>query len=73
MEDITAGERVREYRLEARTSDDAWKVLAEGTSVGHKRIQKIEPAKITQLRLHITKSVATPRIRDLAIYNTSGV
>ncbi len=67
MEDLTQGERVREYVIEGRVNG-AWKALATGTAIGHKRIDRFEPVEVTELRLRITRSVAKPVIRRFAAY-----
>ena len=69
MEEIKDGERVRAYKLEGLVAGNKWQELCEGISIGHKRIQKIEPVEVAKVRLKITKSAATPKIRDLAVYN----
>lgn len=70
MEDITQGERVREYVLEGRVGG-VWKALASGTAIGHKRIDLFEPVEVSELRLRITKSAARPVIRKFAAYATA--
>ena len=69
QEDITRGERIRSYRIEGRTSG-SWHSLGEGTSVGHKRIQPIGPVTVDAIRLVTTKSVGTPILRTLAVFDT---
>jgi len=67
MEDITQGERVRKYVIEGEVGG-VWKQLAEGTAIGHKKIDRFEPAMVTRVRLRVTESAAEPVIRRLAIY-----
>jgi alpha-L-fucosidase len=67
MEDILEGERVREYVLEGRT-DVGWQELARGESIGHKRIERFDPVKVSRVRVRVTRSVAEPRIRKLAVF-----
>ena len=69
MEDILHGERVREYVIEG-FAGDAWRKLAEGISIGHKKIDSFEPIKVSKLRVRVVKSAATPLIRRLAVYHT---
>ena len=68
MEVIANGERVREYVVEALVRGGQWKRIAEGTSIGHKRIQTFNPVEAAKVRLRVTRSVATPQIRNLAVY-----
>ncbi len=71
MEDIVQGERVREYAVEAYAPDGKWRKVCDGISIGHKRIQQFEPLKAARIRLRVTKSIAEPVIRDLAVYHTT--
>jgi alpha-L-fucosidase len=70
MEDILQGQRVREFRLEARDGN-AWKTIANGTSIGHKRIERFDPVKASALRVTATKSSADPQWRSFAAYTTA--
>jgi alpha-L-fucosidase len=69
MEDITNGERVREYTVEGKV-EGAWKTLANGTAIGHKKIDRFDPVEVSELRLVVAKSAATPAIRSFAAFNT---
>jgi alpha-L-fucosidase len=69
QEDIAKGERVREYRIEGR-ADGAWRVVGEGTSIGHKRIQPVEPITVDALRIVTIRSVETPVFRSVAVFRT---
>jgi len=69
MEDITQGERIREYEVEVLVAADRWQVVCTGQSVGHKRIQDFDPVEGAKVRLKVTKSVAEPIIRTLAVYS----
>lgn len=67
-EDISKGERVREYVVEGKVNG-RWKLLAEGSCIGHKRIEEIEPASVSALRLRVTKSIGIPEISDFSVYS----
>ena len=69
MEDITGGERIRSYAIDGLLAGNTWRTLAEGLSVGHKRIQRFPAVKVSTLRLRVTKAVAPPKIRQLAAYH----
>ncbi|MFT7076154.1 MAG: alpha-L-fucosidase [Planctomycetota bacterium] len=67
QEDVALGERVRSYRLEVR-DQGAWREIAAGTCIGHKRIHRLEqPVQGDALRLVIDESIAVPRLLRLAI------
>ncbi|MBX3257813.1 MAG: alpha-L-fucosidase [Chitinophagaceae bacterium] len=67
QEDIAKGERVRQYVVEALV-DGAWKPVAEGISVGHKRIHEVRDLQAQQLRLRIVKSSSVPQIKTFALF-----
>lgn len=66
-EDIAKGERIRKYTIEAR-KDNQWIQIAEGSSVGHKRIQNVDTVITDKIRLSITESSAQPQIKDFSAY-----
>ncbi len=70
MEDITKGERVRQYVIEGLI-DGQWKKIVEGISIGHKKIDQFAPVAVDAVRIRVTKSAAKPLIRKLAVYDTS--
>jgi len=67
-EDLRGGERVRAWRLEG-SSDSVWRTLAEGSAIGRKRIQPIEPAELSAVRLIATRAEGEPWIRRMAAYD----
>jgi len=70
MEQITKGERVREYTIEGKIGTE-WKKIGGGSCIGHKRIERFDPVEVRAVRLKINRSVGTPLIRKFAIYNTT--
>ncbi len=66
-EDISQGEKIREYRIEAKTGG-RWRVIAQGQSVGHQRLETIAPVNAQAVRLTITQSVGTPSVSDFSVY-----
>ena len=69
MEDISQGERVREYVIEGLV-DGNWQTLATGTAIGHKKIDKFDPVRVSKIRVRVTKSVGEPQIRKVAAFHT---
>lgn len=67
QEDITKGERIRKYRVEGLTNN-GWKTLCDGQSVGYKRIQTFVPTTISKLRLIVEESIDTPQISNLSVF-----
>ena len=71
MEDISLGERIREYVLEGRRGSKDWMEMARGTAVGHKRIERFAPHNVNRVRLRIVQSAETPVIREFALYHAA--
>jgi alpha-L-fucosidase len=67
-EEISQGERIRGYRVEGLDATGVWQTLCEGVSVGHKRIVKFDSKRIDRVRLQLTKSAASPLVRELSVY-----
>jgi alpha-L-fucosidase len=68
MEQITEGQRVRQYVLEGLHGGQ-WTELARGQSIGHKRIERFNSIEVTKVRLRVTEAVAEPLIRKLALFH----
>ncbi|WP_339324869.1 alpha-L-fucosidase [Paenibacillus sp. FSL W8-0194] len=68
MEDISQGERVREYVLEADIQGH-WKELVRGSAIGHKKIDRFATVETGALRIRVLASVEKPVIRSFAAYN----
>lgn len=67
QEDITKGQRIRQYTIQGLTSK-GWKTLCQGTSVGHKRIETFEPVAVSQVRMIVDQASAEPQIRNMSVY-----
>lgn len=72
QEDITKGERIRSYSVEANVNGN-WVQVAKGESVGHKRIESFEAVNASSFRLIVNESLDTPIIRNFSIYSVDGV
>lgn len=69
MEEISEGERIRVYKVEALTGASQWTPLGAGESVGHKRIHRFSAMDAAEVRLTVMKSTAEPFIRSLAVFS----
>ena len=68
MEEISKGERIRAYTLEGLVPGGEWAALAQGSCVGHKRIEVFPAREVSSLRLRVERGVAPPLVRKLAAY-----
>jgi alpha-L-fucosidase len=65
-EDITKGERIRAYELDALVRG-SWHTFVRGQAVGHKRIVPLPPTNVEAVRLRVTDAIGDPTIRSLAV------
>ncbi|MGD9328371.1 MAG: alpha-L-fucosidase, partial [Cyclobacteriaceae bacterium] len=68
QEDISQGERVRSFIVEAMVNGK-WLQLSEGTVIGQKFINVFEPVNTRRIRLTIHEAIDTPQITNFSVYN----
>lgn len=67
QEYIKLGQRIRRFNVEA-WHDDGWKMIADGTTVGYKRILKVAPVTTAKIRINFLDSRACPVISAVSVY-----
>lgn len=67
QEYIKLGQRVKSFNVEV-WADGAWHTVANATTIGYKRIVKINPVQTAKVRINITASKACPVISNIAVY-----
>ncbi|MFQ6042943.1 MAG: alpha-L-fucosidase [Candidatus Poribacteria bacterium] len=72
QEYIALGQRVEEYRIEVWDGQD-WKQIAEGTTIGHKKLDRFSDVTASKVRLSIVKSQANPLIRAFGLYHQTPI
>ena len=71
QEPIRLGQRIIAFSVEAWL-DGGWKEVAEATTIGHKRILRIEPVTTDRIQVRISESKATPALSNIGLYKASG-
>lgn len=66
-EDISQGQRVEGFTVEA-FADGMWRLLAEGTTIGYRRLLRFEKTAAEQIRVTITSTRATANISAVGLY-----
>jgi alpha-L-fucosidase len=69
QEDIRHGQVVSAHHVEALIRGQ-WRTLAEGTTIGHKRLHRVPATAATQVRLVIEAAVAVPRMGRISLHRT---
>ncbi|MEP7107636.1 MAG: alpha-L-fucosidase [Ferruginibacter sp.] len=67
QEYIKLGQRVKSFTVEV-WKENTWKQVADGTTIGYKRILKIDPVETTKIKVNITGSKACPVISNAEVY-----
>lgn len=67
QEDITLGERIREFSVNARNQNGE-KLLLSAKCIGHRRLINTGGMKVKSITLAIHHAIDTPSIRDFSIY-----
>ena len=67
QEYIRLGQRVKSFTVEI-WKDNSWQQVAEGTTIGYKRILQIVPTQTSKVRVNITACKTCPVISNAAIY-----
>ncbi len=67
QEYITLGQRIKSFTVELK-QDDEWKPVASATTIGYKRILKIDPTEAQAIRINIKESKACPVISNVEVY-----
>ena len=70
QENITEGQRIEEFALECWVNG-AWKVVAEGTTVGYKRMLRFAPIETDKMRIVVKQSRDVPQIAEIGLYKCS--
>ena len=66
-EAIERGQRVARYRVEA-WSGGQWATVSEGTTIGHRKLDRVAPTVASRVRLVITDAVGAPVIERVGLY-----
>lgn len=73
QEPIAKGQRVAKYRVEAQTNEE-WRTLVRGTTIGYKKLDRIPQATTSRIRLVIEEARACPLISEIGLYfNTTHI
>ena len=67
QEAIALGQRVEGWTIHAQI-DGAWKAVAQGTTIGRKRIARFDPIATQRIRVEITRARACPTLASIAVF-----
>ena len=67
QEYIALGQRVKSFAIDV-WKNNQWKEVAAATTIGYKRIVKIDPVTSSKIRVRILDAKASPLISNIAVY-----
>lgn len=67
QEYIKLGQRVKSFTIEAKTND-GWKTIGAGTTIGYKRIIKVDPVEAGSVRISINDAKACPVLSTIELF-----
>jgi alpha-L-fucosidase len=67
QEDIALGQSIAKYTIHG-AYDDAWRVLARGTTVGHTKLDRFAPVPVRRVKVVIEDSLTAPRAIAVNVY-----
>ena len=70
QEYIALGQRVSGFKVEARSKGGEWKRIAEGSTIGYKRILCTPEVTASEVRVSVTSSFACPVLSEAGLYKS---
>lgn len=70
QEPIRLGQRIGKFTVEARIGKK-WQTIAEGSTIGHKRLIRVEPVTTGKLRVKIQQANNTPALSNFGLFKAS--
>jgi alpha-L-fucosidase len=67
QEYIRLGQRVKKFEVEV-LKDGNWVKVADASTIGYKRILKIDPVETDKVRVNISESKACPVLSNISVY-----
>ncbi len=67
QEYIKLGQRIKSFSIEV-WNDNNWQEVSQGTTIGYKRILKINPITTSKIRVSILDSKACPVLSNMEVY-----
>ncbi len=70
-EDIRKGQKVEAFRVEAAVQGE-WQEIASGTTIGYRRLLKINPVETDKIRIILSESRGKACIAEAGLYQSAG-
>lgn len=71
QEPIQFGQRISQFKINIK-KEAGWETVFEGTTIGYKRLIRIDPVSTTAIRLSIINANNTPAISNFGLFKSPG-
>lgn len=71
QEPIQFGQRISKFRIHIQKDNEAWEQVAEETTIGYKRLLRIDPVKTSKIKINISEANNSPAISNFGLYLSS--
>jgi len=71
QEPIEFGQRISKFQVLIRNINSDWELVAEETTIGFKRLLRINPTSASRIKLKITESKNAPAISNFGLFLSS--
>lgn len=68
QEGITFGQRIHRFKIFVKTYDQHWQEIAQGTTIGYKRLLRIAPTKASTIKIEIESLEKPPVLSEFGLY-----
>lgn len=72
QEYLRQGQRVKSFAVEAWLEGE-WKQIAAGTTIGYKRLLRVEPVKTQKIKIRVLDAVDCPVLCEVGLFNAPNV
>ncbi|MBN1481036.1 glycoside hydrolase family 29 [candidate division KSB1 bacterium] len=72
QEPVRLGQRIAQFTVEAQVDGD-WQHIASATTIGYKRLLRLTPITVTQIRLKIIEANNTPALSNVGLFKASAL
>lgn len=73
QEYIPLGQRIEGFSVAVKKGDEDWETVAEETTIGRKRILRLDDIRADQIRFTIDSALASPVISSIELYRAPAV
>ncbi len=71
QEPITFGQRISKFQILVENEDKGWDIISAETTIGYKRLLRVEPTTSARIKIRLLEANNTPAIANFGLYLSS--